>query len=356
MGIPVYFGTNLYGQIDNADGTSDATQFFHIYYVPLFPTGGYKIGQGPSAQPSRLNWLSVASAYLKVWGAFFVLGFAVWSFDQIVRGESFTAAALPPLLTFLFMYAVFASWFWLGRRASHHPKSSSRAFVIPLVFIIPTLILGAKFGSRFGDRAYRSTMSALSGDSEKDVANLLGGLAALSSQNDTRNQIAAQQKRCTDGNAAECVSLGVRYLNGNGVATDGKLAVTLFERACAAKDAQGCTNAGIVANNAQGGFPRDIARARDNYQKGCDLGGSDSCNNLGNLIERGVGGPADPFAAATLYVKACDQKNAIACGNLSRFYERGIAVKRSASRALSFRKLACSYGQASSCPKRIARR
>jgi TPR repeat protein len=355
MGIPVYFGTKLYGQIDNADGTSDATQFFHIYYVPLVPTGGYKLTNG-HAEPCSLNLLSIASAYLKVWGAFFVLGFGIWSYDAIMHNESMATAAVPPLLTILFMFLLFASWFWLGRRASHYARSSSRTIAISLVFVIPTLIVGARFMQRFGDRAYRSTIGSPSYDPQRSAAQLLGGLAAISSQNQARADLTAQQKRCMDGNAATCVNLGVRYLKGEGVATDGKLAITLFERACVAKDAQGCTNAGIVANNAQGGFARDTARAVAAYQKGCELNASDSCNNLGNLIEKGDAGPADPVAAAVLYGKACDQRNGIACGNLSRFYEKGIAVQRSASRAQAFRKLACAYGQTSSCGKRIARR
>jgi TPR repeat protein len=85
---------------------------------------------------------------------------------------------------------------------------------------------------------------------------------------------------CDEGNAAACTRLGVRYNTGQGV-------------------------------------EKDVATAAEFYEKGCNGGDAQGCNNLGSLHEFGlIGIGPDPVRAAGLYRRACDRGDAQGCGNL----------------------------------------
>ena len=57
-------------------------------------------------------------------------------------------------------------------------------------------------------------------------------------------------------------------------------------QACDLGDAQGCYNAGLMADEGRGGA-RDLSRAAARYDEGCALGSATACTNLGFLYENG---------------------------------------------------------------------
>jgi hypothetical protein len=80
-------GTTLYGkrEVSPSDGTYIATQWFIIFYLPIFPLASYRVRRGKTRPgfllPSlitdyqlsrvRLNWRQVLNTYLVSWGIAF---------------------------------------------------------------------------------------------------------------------------------------------------------------------------------------------------------------------------------------------------------------------------------------------
>ena len=66
----IVYGTGMYGKVDEVEGFCwTATQFGHIYWIPLIPTGSYIVtgedGDGIQGLKVPLNGKSVGVAYLQ---------------------------------------------------------------------------------------------------------------------------------------------------------------------------------------------------------------------------------------------------------------------------------------------------
>ena len=68
----VIYGVRNYGSVDAHGGEHAQTQFFHVYWLPLFPTGSSWVTgprpDGTNAHGIKLNGKSVLSGYLRIWG------------------------------------------------------------------------------------------------------------------------------------------------------------------------------------------------------------------------------------------------------------------------------------------------
>ncbi|MBA3458075.1 MAG: hypothetical protein H0T42_33640 [Deltaproteobacteria bacterium] len=77
----IIYGIKDYGRVDEHGGEYATTQFFHIWFAPLIPTGStWVVGSGNEGQlglPIKLHWKSVAAGYLRVWGAVAAIGGAL---------------------------------------------------------------------------------------------------------------------------------------------------------------------------------------------------------------------------------------------------------------------------------------
>src|SRR4051812_16855685 len=71
---------------------------------------------------------------------------------------------------------------------------------------------------------------------------------------------AALEKASAAGRGAACRDLGTQYLGGLGVTRDEGRAATLFDRACAAGELQGCSDLGALYGQ---------GRAAALYEKAC---------------------------------------------------------------------------------------
>ena len=82
----IIYGTRLMGKVDQVEALGHvATQFFHLYYVPLIPTGSYLVlseqGDDFRGVSVPLSFKSVLTAWLRA-GTF--LGFVVCTIVAIV--------------------------------------------------------------------------------------------------------------------------------------------------------------------------------------------------------------------------------------------------------------------------------
>jgi hypothetical protein len=87
---------------------------------------------------------------------------------------------------------------------------------------------------------------------------------------------------------AACTAMGNWYLAhpfsaSDGVPQEAGYARVYFEKACNGGDMQGCNNLGRFYENGLGGVERDASYARTLYKQACDAGYSEACTNLRNL-------------------------------------------------------------------------
>jgi hypothetical protein len=74
----IVYGTRFYGKVKACGSSFLATQFFHIYYVPLFPIATQLIleenaGGSYKGMKSTFSVKSMLAAYLRVWGPIAVI-------------------------------------------------------------------------------------------------------------------------------------------------------------------------------------------------------------------------------------------------------------------------------------------
>jgi uncharacterized protein len=130
------------------------------------------------------------------------------------------------------------------------------------------------------------------------------------------------QKQCDNGDAISCDNLGVRYLQGDGVAKDAQKANALFQRACDGGDYMGCFD--IAESYRFGeGVGKDTKSAAAYYQRGCDAKGANSCAQLAILYNDGDGVPQDDGKAALFAKRSCDGKSSLGCTLLATVYTQG---------------------------------
>ena len=85
------------------------------------------------------------------------------------------------------------------------------------------------------------------------------------------------------------------------------------------------------------------------FEKACDDGYSQSCNNLGNLYSKGQSVKQDHLKAAKLWQKACDDEIGQSCSNLGVLYLKGQGIKHDYIKAIKLFKKACDLGYQRIC-------
>lgn len=144
-----------------------------------------------------------------------------------------------------------------------------------------------------------------------------------------------------------CTMLGLAYRDGEGRPQNRPVAELIFREACAAGEAKACEELAELLNLASANVAtpaeaRFLARA-------CDLGKLSVCDRHAELIESGIGQPADINAADAVRARACDSGNASSCIALARSLTgaRRAPDKRAAGIALIER--LCRSGDRQAC-------
>lgn len=146
--------------------------------------------------------------------------------------------------------------------------------------------------------------------------------------------------------ARSCTNLGFMYDNALVGKTDKKKALSLYEKACDAKDPLGCKNLAIAYFKGDGFDDHDFKKAAEIFKKGCDLGDGFSCANLGYQYENGDGIEQNYEKAYHYYKKACEQESAMGCTNLGVLE---ITKNQDAKKAEELFKKGCNLGDKTGC-------
>lgn len=114
--------------------------------------------------------------------------------------------------------------------------------------------------------------------------------------------VAWYRKGAERGNVVGMRNLGYMYLNARGVSRDLDLAERYLRQAAQRGDGAAMTSLGYLLENHR----KDLAQARQWYEKGAELGVSDAEFNLGLVYEEGRGVTADPVQSLAWYRRAAE--------------------------------------------------
>jgi TPR repeat protein len=158
---------------------------------------------------------------------------------------------------------------------------------------------------------------------------------------------------CDGGVALSCL-VAARFLgaaSGADSSGDDSDAQHRFEMqyACLAGQGEACMQVGLFFKLGDSGFPQDDARAVVAYGRGCNLGDSRACNNLGDAYAYGEGVARDLDHAVDAFDKSCRLGEALGCANLGYRLERGLGIARDVARARSLYRDACNIGASYAC-------
>ena len=135
------------------------------------------------------------------------------------------------------------------------------------------------------------------------------------------DDITALKKKAEQGNASSQISLGFRYLTGQGIPQDYKEAVKWYRKAAEQGDAAGQYGLGVLYDKGQG-VPQDYKEAVKWYRKAAEQGNAVAQSNLGSMYGNGQGVPQDYIEAHKWLNLAAAEGNEIASKN------RDIVAKR----------------------------
>ena len=121
------------------------------------------------------------------------------------------------------------------------------------------------------------------------------------------------------------------------------------QRTCFLGQAEACFQMGVLFYYGRDAFPRDRVKSSKAFARGCDLGDSRACNNLGDALAYGDGVGRDVESAAANFLKACRLGEALGCANLGYMTEHGEGVTRDRARAQALYREACDAGDVYGC-------
>lgn len=78
MSIPILYGVRTFGKVFACGSTALATQFFHVWYLPVLPVGGVLMLSHGARLPARLRLDSVLAGYARTWGIVAAAGLLGW--------------------------------------------------------------------------------------------------------------------------------------------------------------------------------------------------------------------------------------------------------------------------------------
>ncbi|WP_193808721.1 tetratricopeptide repeat protein [Helicobacter pylori] len=94
---------------------------------------------------------------------------------------------------------------------------------------------------------------------------------------------------------------------------------------------------------------QDFSKAKEYFEKACDLNDGGGCGALGVLYENGRGVEKNLTKAAYFYSKACELKEGDGCGALGALYYNGDGVKQDSKKAVALLEKACKLGYKKAC-------
>ena len=152
-------------------------------------------------------------------------------------------------------------------------------------------------------------------------------------------------------NGAACHALGVKMLNGEGVALDLTGAFANFQKGCTKKFAPSCFSVGILLNNGIG-TKVDKFRAFEMFEKTCSGRVFIGCEELAKAYILGDAVRQNLKKSIQIYKQNCE-KNRIysSCETLSQMYLDGNLTTQNTQTGIKYIQIACNGGFSGSCAK-----
>lgn len=168
---------------------------------------------------------------------------------------------------------------------------------------------------------------------------------------DPRRAVQLLDEACAANHGSSCTLLGFLYARGRSkLARDEAKAMTYFVRACQHDDLEGCINIGDL-----GVRTAEYSAARTAFQRACQLGSGVGCARGADLIERGIGGPADASGAQAMFEKAFSMlgprcpEDAGGCFVLGILHEEGKGTAKDPAKAIVSYRHGCNGGSGDAC-------
>ncbi len=212
----IVYGTRLYGKIRACGRSFLATQFFHIWYVPLIPVGTRLVLEEMGGQYRALNapfsFKSMMAAYLRVWGPLGVIIALVSGLGTLQEVSDdplalvVTGAFLGVVLLALVAGTVL-SWAFLGRLSDEEKRQRSVYALHTGYFVDPAEMGDARHALRDGlmgtimDRA--RGLASMGYRMSADPAQAWPHIALDPTQNDDQLVTAAFTLARLDGSLAQ---------------------------------------------------------------------------------------------------------------------------------------------------------
>ena len=121
----IIYGSHEYGKVDEHAGEYAVTRFFHLWWLPLFPTGSTWIAgrtsEGAYGHGIKLHGKSVLAGYLRVWGPLVALGNAIAVLETPGLGHA--------IATLVSIALVAWTWSWRSLRTERARRRSDFNFV-----------------------------------------------------------------------------------------------------------------------------------------------------------------------------------------------------------------------------------
>jgi localization factor PodJL len=154
-----------------------------------------------------------------------------------------------------------------------------------------------------------------------------------------------------NGDAAAEYEVGIRYLEGRGVAQSSTEALRWLERAAAAGLAPAQFRLGGLHEKGQG-VKKNLDTARALYQSAAEKGNAKAMHNLAVLYAEGIDGKPDYKSAAGWFRKAAEYGTTDSQHNLGILYARGVGVEQNLAESYKWFSLAANQGDRDSASKR----
>jgi TPR repeat protein len=155
----------------------------------------------------------------------------------------------------------------------------------------------------------------------------------------------ASASACELGEGPACNNVGELERSGALGQDQRAHAINSFRRGCSLRDAVSCVH--VADDDVEHGRGAEATTA---YEKLCQAGRADACNNLGTCIGRGIC-TGDKARAVEFFRRACDGKEKMGCRNLGWSLQQSWSGETDANKAWDAWRRSCDLGLADACYK-----
>lgn len=193
----------------------------------------------------------------------------------------------------------------------------------------------ASFGGRLmlslpdGDARLAEVIAPLSGACDAGIADACDSLARAYNfgrgvSRDLLRTLAFDERACALKKAQNCLTAGGVFFNGINVAKDEARAFTLFEKACDLGAATACKNVALFHYEGKNGLSKSASTTLIYLTKACELGDRTACPKAGEMTYNGNEVSQDLPLARKMFAVACaSATGAEYCQIVGQMHERG---------------------------------